>query len=124
VHTTSLQELSDDAILGVLGQRVARHRLNRNKTQDEIAFDAGVSRRSVSKIENGHVVDIRILVRVLRALDLLDGLNALVSEPEVSPVALLEARGKERARASGSHNADDKSKVAEPGAWTWPDDNK
>lgn len=116
------QHLSDEAILEDLGQRVARHRLNRNLTQEQVAREAGVARRSLSKIENGHVVDTRVLVRVLRALGLLEGLAALVPEPEVSPVALREARGRERARASGVREG--RAKTGERGKWTWPDDTK
>lgn len=112
--------LSDNAILAALGERVARHRLNRNLTQEEVAFEAGVSRRSLYKIENGLSVDTRILIRVLRALDLLADLALLAPEPEPSPLALLEARGKERARASGSRKA--APRATKPGSWQWPDD--
>lgn len=112
--------LSDDAILTMLGQRVARHRLNRNLTQEEVAFEAGVSRRSLYKIENGLAVDTRVLIRVLRALGLLTDLAALLPEPEPSPLALLEAHGKERARASGSRKTPPKPTT--PGNWQWPDE--
>lgn len=115
-------QLSDDTVLQSLGQRLARHRLNLNQTQAELALEAGVSRRSIYKIENGLSVDTRILVRVLRALNLLEGLEALAPEPAPSPMALLEARGKERARASGSRKPSRPDKIDKSKGWQWPDD--
>jgi transcriptional regulator with XRE-family HTH domain len=124
MRTSDINQLSDTAILERLGQRLARYRLNRNLTQDQVALEAGVSRRSVSKLENGHIVDTRILIRILRALDLINQLDALAPEVEASPISLLEARGKERLRASGSRERSPSSVAEPPGNWTWPDDHK
>lgn len=114
--------LSDESVLSQLGARIARHRLNLNKTQDEVAHEAGVARRSISKLENGHVVDTRVLVRVLRALNLLTGLEALAPPPEPSPLALAEAQGRIRTRASGRRKTETHPDHSEPGAWQWPDE--
>jgi putative transcriptional regulator len=111
--------MSDEAILAELGERLARHRLNRNLTQAEVAREAGVARRTVSKVENGHVVDSRSLARILRALGLLGGLDALVASPRPSPVALAEGRGRVRKRARRRAGSADDS-----GEWTWPDQEK
>lgn len=113
---------SDEITLKTLGERLARHRLNRNRTQAEVAREAGVARRTVYKAENGHVIDTQSLVRILRALDLLGRLESLVPEPRISPMALVETRGRVRERASGYRKAkpDD-----EPAAeWTWPDEER
>lgn len=123
MRTPEQSILGDDAVLSTLGERIARHRLQRNQTQNDVAFEAGVSRRSIYKIENGQVVDTRVLIRVLRALDLLSRLDALIPEPEPSPVALLEARGKDRVRASGRRRKRPADKASDTGTWTWPDDN-
>ena len=121
--------MSDDALLGELAAGLSRHRLNRNETQASVAREAGVARRTVSKIENGHVVDTRSLVRVLRALELLDGLEALVPRPLVSPVALAESQGRVRRRASGrpesrpgQAESSEASDIA--GEWSWPDEER
>lgn len=123
VNTKSYSSKSDEAILAELGERIARHRLNRNLTQSRVAREAGVARRTVSKLENGHVVDTRSLLRVLRALDLLDGLDALVPPDRVSPVALAETRGRgrRRARSSAGKPEADSGGSAE---WTWPDQQR
>ncbi len=118
----NLYELSDEALLQLLGERLARYRLNMNQTQAVLAREAGLARRTVSKAENGHVIDTRGLVRLLRALGLLDRLDLLVPEPPMSPVALAAARGRVRERASGRRAQRKGSGSADKGSWTWPDE--
>lgn len=112
--------LSDDAVLAELGERLARHRLNQNRSQAEVAREAGVARRTLSKLENGHVVDSRCLIRLLRALGLLDELDGLVPPPRPSPVALAETRGRGRERASGRRKPKEDGDT-DSGEWVWPD---
>jgi transcriptional regulator with XRE-family HTH domain len=110
---------SDTAILKDIGERLSRVRLDRDRTQAELARAAGVSRRTVSKAENGHVIDSQSLVRILRALDLLAGLDTLIPAPRVSPVALARDRGRVRERASGGRT---RRRDNPAGEWTWPDE--
>lgn len=119
MHSDDFSLMGDDAVLAELGERLARYRLNANRSQAEVAREAGVSRRTLSKLENGHVIDSRSLVRLLRALGLLGELERLVPAPRPSPVALAETRGRVRERASGRRKRDE----AEPdsGEWRWPD---
>ena len=113
----SFSDLSDQAILAELGQRIARYRLNRNLTQETLATEAGISLPTVQRIERGNATQATNLVRVLRVLGLLDNLGALVPAPAASPVQQAKRRGKQRKRAS--------SKAEErpsPTDWTWGDD--
>ena len=57
---------TDEAILQELGQRVARSRLNRNLTQARLADEAGVSKRTVERIEAGYSTQLSNLIRVFR----------------------------------------------------------
>lgn len=114
--------MSDEAVLAELGERLARRRLNLNRSQAEVAREAGVSRRTLSKLENGHVIDSRSLVRLLRALGLLATLAELVPSPRPSPVALAEQRGRVRERASGRRRRGETD--ADTGEWTWPDQER
>jgi transcriptional regulator with XRE-family HTH domain len=118
LYATKISEQSpDDAVLADLGRRLARHRLDRNLTQAQLAHEAGVSRRTLERIEAGQSAQLASFIRVLRALSLIDTLDALVPKPIASPIEQLKLRGKERRRASpkaqASHASDD---------WTWDDE--
>jgi len=108
--------LSDDAVLEELGRRIQRHRLDRNVTQGRLAREAGVSTPTVQRLEAGASVQLVSMLRVLRALGMLDRAEMLVPEPGVRPMALLEGRGRQRKRASSEGTA------SVPGAWTWGDE--
>jgi transcriptional regulator with XRE-family HTH domain len=110
-------ETTDQRVLAELGDRLARHRLKRNLTQDQLAREAGVSKRTVVRLENGQSSQMTNLIRVLRALGLLGNLDALVSAPLASPIEALKAKARERHRASPA------SKKPKPSSeWTWGDD--
>lgn len=108
---------SDAAVLAVLGQRLARHRLRQNLTQAELAREAGVSTRTISRLEAGESTQLTNLVRVLRALGLLAGLGELVPEPPESPLEQLRRQGRPRQRASSRRDETE----AEP--WRWGEDD-
>lgn len=112
-----VSDLSDDLVLKEMGHRIAQYRLNQDKTQAALAQEAGVSNRTMTRIEHGHSVQASSIIRILRALKLVENLDALIPEPSVSPVQQLKMQGKPRQRAS-SKSA--KSKKQEP--WSWGDD--
>jgi putative transcriptional regulator len=111
------RESSEKAIQQELGARVARHRLNRNQTQEALAEEAGVSLRTVTRIESGQSVQLTNLIRLLRALDLLENLEVAVPAPPPSPIQQVKLRGRQRERAS---SAPHEPTSATP--WTWGDD--
>jgi len=114
---------TDEAILTTLGERLSRQRLARDLTQATLATEAGVSKRTVERMEAGQSVQLNNALRVLRALDLLGGLDRLVPEVPASPMAALKAEQKRRKRASGDANAvREKTPGAGGDAWTWGDD--
>jgi len=110
-------ENSDDATLRELGKRIARYRLNRNLTQGVLAAEAGVSKRTLHRIEHGESASVSNLFRILRALGLLENLETLIPEPAVSPIQQVKMHGTERKRAS--------SPTRQPGPqepWSWGDE--
>jgi transcriptional regulator with XRE-family HTH domain len=109
---------SDEAILAELGSRIARHRLNNNWTQEALAKEAGVSKRTVLRLEHGHSIQASNLIRILRTLRLLENLEALVPEPVLSPVQQVKMHGKTRRRASSPGS--DKPEQKTP--WAWRDE--
>jgi transcriptional regulator with XRE-family HTH domain len=100
-----LSVLTDTAALETVGSRLAAVRLKRNLTQTALAREAGVSRATIERLERGAGADLKLLVRVLRALQLLEGFLAGIPADEPSPMALLRARGKKRQRARGENPA-------------------
>lgn len=107
---------TDDAILAELGQRLARTRLERNITQNQLATEAGVSKSTVERIESGAETRLSSLIRMLRVLDLVDRLDQLVPEPLPSPIESLKLQGKRRRRAA-------KVDEASSTTWTWGDED-
>lgn len=99
----TLSALTDTAALEVLGARLAAVRLKRNLTQTALGREAGVSRATIERLERGAGADLKLLVRVLRALQLLEGFLAGIPVDEPSPMALLRAHGKKRQRARGEN---------------------
>ena len=114
---------TDENILANLGGRLSRQRLARNLTQATLATEAGVSKRTVERMEAGESVQLNNALRVLRVLDLLGGLDRLVPEVPASPMAALKAERKRRKRARGGAEAVRETKPEADGdAWTWGDD--
>lgn len=94
--------LTDEAVQVELGARLARSRLALNLTQTHLAREAGVARGTVQRAEAGEPVATTALIRILRALNLLDGLDAVVPERVPSPLEQLEYGTDLRRRASAA----------------------
>lgn len=108
-------QLTDEGILRELGERLTGARLERNLTQAALAEQAGVSKRTVERLESGEVAtQLSGFVRVCRALGLVERFDALVPEPAPSPIAQLKLQGRKRKRASGKKVAS-----SAPKKWTW-----
>lgn len=109
--------MTDKTILAEIGDRLAKYRLHRNLTQGELAREAGVSKRTVVRIEGGESTQLTNLIRVIRALDLLKNLDAFIPPPAPSPLEQLRVQGKQRKRASPKPKKPPQSKASTK--WTW-----
>lgn len=56
-------ETTDAAVLAELGDRLSRRRLQRNLTQAQLAREAGVSKRTVIRLERGESSQVTNLIR-------------------------------------------------------------
>lgn len=107
--------LSDDVVLREIGERIASVRLGLNLSQTDLASQAGISKRTVERLESGQVgTQFSGFLKVCRVLGLLDRLEVLLPEPQVSPIDLLKLDGKKRQRAS-------KPPMVLEKTWTWGD---
>ncbi len=84
--------MSNDNVAQEIGKRLKTHRINKRFTQKQLAEKAGVSLFTIAQIEKGNPVSISMLIPVLRVLRLLDNMELLIPEPQISPVALLNQK--------------------------------
>lgn len=73
----------------LLGERLRRLRLNRNLDQRSTAEKAGISEKALRNLETGRGSTVETLLRVLKALDSLQGIDLLAPETTVNPLDLL-----------------------------------
>jgi transcriptional regulator with XRE-family HTH domain len=109
--------LSDDSVLAELGKRIVDRRISLQLTQAELAEQAGISKRTVERVESGASAQMAGIIRIFRALDVLPGLDLMLPETGPSPTDLLRRKGKTRLRASSRATS---SSAESP--WTWKDD--
>ena len=103
-----------------LGERLRRLRLQENTTVSELDEKAGLGERTIGRAEAGENTSLESLVKILRALGRLDGLEAMLPEQLVSPIQLAENRVRERQRAYAPRR---KRRDAEPAADVERDDS-
>jgi transcriptional regulator with XRE-family HTH domain len=113
--------LTNDAVLAELGRRLERQRLSRNLTQDQMAEEAGIGRATLQRLERGQSVQTTSLIKLLRALELLQSLDVALPEVLERPIAQLEderrRKPRQRARARGRGRA-----KSTEGPWRWGDE--
>lgn len=91
--------MSDKALLQYLGKFIKDHRMQQNRSQEQLATDAGVSRSTVSLLERGQPVALTSFLQILRVLNQLHVLTAFKVEPQYSPMQLAKLEQQKRQRA-------------------------
>lgn len=109
--------LSEDSILAELGRRVSRYRIDQSLTQAELAHQAGVSKRTVERLEAGASTQLSNMIRILRVLKLLANLDHAIPGSGPRPMELLRGKGKPRRRAGRAGSAS-----GPPVPWSWNDE--
>ena len=94
--------MSDKSLAEYIGAFVRHHRMEQNKTQDELASAAGISRSTLSLLERGEAVTVTTLIQVLRVLDQLKVLSEFEVRETLSPLVLAKLQKEKRQRARGS----------------------
>ena len=96
--------LTNNRIEEILGKRLKEHRLQYNITQNELAIKTGMSRVSISKIERGKGVNLSSLIEIMRGLRILENIEGLIPEQEVSPIEIIRLKNKSKKKRASTKN--------------------
>jgi putative transcriptional regulator len=102
-------------IEAALCKRVESIRLSRNMTQQQLAQEAGVSLRTIGRLEKGEGVSLDTFIRVLTALRIQQSLENVLPDPTVRPIERVGVGAGERKRARPARASN------ETPAWSWGD---
>jgi transcriptional regulator with XRE-family HTH domain len=116
-----VSDLTDMAVLREIGDRLERRRIDAGLTQAELAEEAGISKRTVERIEAGHSTDFVLLLRALRVLKLFETLDQLVPDLPQSPLILVKSRGRARRRVGHSRRPAGIAPAMPATPWKWRD---
>jgi transcriptional regulator with XRE-family HTH domain len=95
---------SDKNLVSQFGKFILHHRIKQNKSQDEVAEAAGISRSTLSLMERNGQTTLNTFVRILRVLDLLYVMDTFEVIEEISPLAYAKMKKKSRKKASPKNN--------------------
>jgi transcriptional regulator with XRE-family HTH domain len=93
------QGASDTSLIRSLGAFVRHHRVKQNKSQSQLATDAGIARSTLSLFERGENISLLVFIQLLRALKLLQLLKEFEITEELSPLQLAKLEQKKKIRA-------------------------
>ena len=91
--------MSDKAIIRAIGAYIRHQRLDQNKTQAQVAKEAGLNRWTLSQIEHGESITLSTLIQILRTLDLLHLLDIFTITEKISPIEYAKLKEKEKKRS-------------------------
>lgn len=114
-YSIDFELATSDQIEQALCARLERIRLSLNVTQAQLAEEAGISRKTVGRLERGEGTSLDTFIRVLRVLGIERNIEAVLPDPSVRPVERIGSTQRERQRA--------RPKPATPAtSWTWGDE--
>ena len=114
-YNVEFSTASSDQIEKELCARLESIRLSRNLSQADLAAEAGVSQKTIGRMERGAGTSLDSFIRVLMALRIAQNLEVLLPDPSIRPIERVALRQKERKRARS------KSKETSKTAWQWGD---
>ena len=107
--------ITSEALLQLIGERLARLRLSKNLTQKKLAEQAGLGLRTVQRLELGlAATQLSGFVRVCQVLGLVERFDVLIPEEQASPIAQLKLQSRKRQRSRSRKTATGATKK-----WTW-----
>ena len=73
-----------------LGKKIKSYRIMKELSQEDLSDKTGISKRSISRLEQGESIQMDNLFKILIALDLGDNIDLLVSDQTRRPSYYLE----------------------------------
>ncbi len=115
----SPESASSEQMEAALCRELAELRLARNITQQQLADRAGVSLRTIKRLEAGEGTSLDTFIRVLKVLGVSGNLAALIPDQTVRPLERIRQGGKQRQRARpvAKESGSQATKATNP--WTW-----
>lgn len=86
--------MNNKEILKEIGSRIKDTRIGLNYTQSELARRANISLSTVTRAEKGDNITLEQLIIILRELHLLNNLELLIPQTELTPLELFEKKTK------------------------------
>jgi transcriptional regulator with XRE-family HTH domain len=107
----NIASMTDKALLALIGNFIKETRLRKNKTQQQVASEAGIYRTTLVQIEKGAGGNMQSFVQIMRAIEQLQLFSFFEVSQQLSPLQLAKLNIKKRQRAIGtkSENAKPKS---------------
>lgn len=109
----NFQIANSNQIEKFLGEQIRNFRLLNNNTQVGLARNAGISTRTLQRMENGEGVSMDTFIRVLQVFGLQENLKILIPDASIRPVDRVRFKGRERKRARPLKRPKSRS------TWTW-----
>ena len=106
---------TNEIILKEIGQRIKDIRISMSLTQEELALKAGVSIRTVVRLEAGDNIKLESFFNILRVLNCIQNVELLMPEQQITPEMIFNKEQK-RQRASSKQKKENKS------SWKWGDE--
>lgn len=108
-----ITESSDNEVLNEIGERLKKTRIDLLKTQEDIALQTGVSLRTIRNMEAGKDVSFSTIIKVMRALRIIQSLDVAIPEPGIRPSEIIKL-GKQRERV--------RKTIKSSKDWKWGDE--
>jgi len=100
-----MKNYTSDKHIEVLGEQLERYRLLQNVPQTELAQKAGISTRTLRRMESGEGASMDSFIRVLMALKIDSHLSLLIPDSTIRPMERARSLKSERVRASRSRKS-------------------
>ncbi len=87
---------TDDQLLKEFGERIKANRIRSGFTQEELAKQSGVAKRTIERAEKGESIQFLNVIKLLRALGHLDSLEVLLPSLEKTPFEYIKSPAVEK----------------------------